>query len=431
MTDRELHKLGEVLRSAREARGVDLARVERDTKIRARYLSALETGDWAELPGAVYTKGFLRNYGAYLGLDGEYLVDLYRLESAAPTTERPTVHAPPRPIAARRSRALVVTPGAIMGALLTVGVAIFIVYLVAEFVTFARTPALVVTQPAGNVAGYDEMEYLIVGVTEPNSRITVDGLRENPTVTADANGNFSIEEALVPGSNVITLVANDPLTGRDSEPVTRTIVVGEASPSPSPGSKGEPATLIRPADGATLRSPVQVTGTAEAGSRQTVTATLVSAARPTIRVVTLSGDEVRLPGRNPAPPDPLELEAGTNGRFGGSIALAPGTWDLTLTAGEGAEPVVRRVTVGIQGGLRGTLRVRGGASYLELDEDGQPKRGVSGRNATAGTLVTLNARESIRIRVGNAGAVHIVVNGIDLGTMGDPGDVVEWRITRR
>jgi cytoskeleton protein RodZ len=85
VTDGELHKLGEVLRTAREAKGVDLARVERDTKIRVRYLTALETGDYAELPGAVYTKGFLRNYGAYLGLDVEYLVDLYRLESAQPT----------------------------------------------------------------------------------------------------------------------------------------------------------------------------------------------------------------------------------------------------------------------------------------------------------------------------------------------------------
>ena len=59
----EVHKLGEVLRAAREAKGVDLARVERDTKIRERYLVALEAGDYRDLPGSVYTKGFLRNYG--------------------------------------------------------------------------------------------------------------------------------------------------------------------------------------------------------------------------------------------------------------------------------------------------------------------------------------------------------------------------------
>ena len=80
MSDGGGHKLGEVLRAAREAKGVDLTRVERDTKIRARYLTALENGGYRDLPSAVYTKGFLRNYGLYLGLDTEYLIDLYRLE---------------------------------------------------------------------------------------------------------------------------------------------------------------------------------------------------------------------------------------------------------------------------------------------------------------------------------------------------------------
>src|SRR5215207_10770380 len=70
------------LAAARERKGVDLVRAERDTKIRVRYLSALERGDYRDLPGAVYTKGFLRNYGAYLGLDPEYLIDLYRIECA-------------------------------------------------------------------------------------------------------------------------------------------------------------------------------------------------------------------------------------------------------------------------------------------------------------------------------------------------------------
>ena len=61
--------LPERLLAARERKGVDLYRAERDTKIRARYLAALERGDYRELPGSVYTKGFLRNYALYLGLD--------------------------------------------------------------------------------------------------------------------------------------------------------------------------------------------------------------------------------------------------------------------------------------------------------------------------------------------------------------------------
>ncbi len=181
MTDGDQNKLGEVLRTAREARDVDLARVERDTKIRARYLQALEDGDYAELPGAVYTKGFLRNYGAYLGLDTEYLVDLYRLESSQPTTEKPTVPTPPRPISTRRSRPLVVTPGVIMAALLTVGVAIFIVYIAVELVTFARTPDLRHHRRRRATCRHTtSWSTRSSARTEPNSRVTVDGLRREP-----------------------------------------------------------------------------------------------------------------------------------------------------------------------------------------------------------------------------------------------------------
>ena len=94
----------------------------------------------------------------------------------------------------------------------------------------------------------------------------------------------------------------------------------------------------------------------------------------------------------------------------------------------GADYVV--VTVDVADGLNGLLRATG-RSYLEIDQDGQPKRGVSGRNVDRGTRVRLAADESLRIRVGNAGAVQLVVNGLDLGRMGESGAVVEWRITRR
>jgi cytoskeletal protein RodZ len=428
VTAQEHNKLGEVLRTAREARGVDLARVERDTKIRARYLTALETGDYGELPGAVYTKGFLRNYGAYLGLDPEYLVDLFRLESSQPSTERLSVPAPPRPIATRR-RSLIVTPGAIWAALLTAVVLGIIIYVGLELVTFSRIPSLEITDPPRDIAGYEEMEYLIVGHTEPNARITVDGLRENPTATADSSGNFEVEVALVPGSNLITLQAYDPLTSRLSAEVSRTILVGEAAPSATPG--GGVVAFNAPREGATVRGSVELAGMAAPDSEVTVAAKLVDAAAPTFRIVSLTGEDVRLPSRAPSAPKPVKLTADGKGKFSGSLSLAPGSWDLTLTGGDDAEPIVRRVKVAVQSGLDGTLTVRGGSSYLELDEDGQPKRKVSGNIATAGARVSLSARQSLRVRVGNAGVVRLVINGIELGAMGDSGDVVEWRVTHR
>ena len=186
----DVHKLGEVLRTAREAKGVDLTRVERDTKIRERYLSALERGDYRDLPGAVYTKGFLRNYGAYLGLDPEYLIDLYRIESAAVAGERPRAPAAPRPLGAgarvhsssRRARSSPRSSRSSVGG--------FVAYLSFEFVNFARTPELRIVDPPGNVNGYTELEITIRGETEPNASVKVSNLPENPTVSADADGSL-------------------------------------------------------------------------------------------------------------------------------------------------------------------------------------------------------------------------------------------------
>jgi cytoskeletal protein RodZ len=235
-----------VLRTAREAKFIDLARVERDTKIRIRYLAALERGDYRDLPEPIYTRGFLRNYGLYLGLDPEYLVDLYRLESGA-GVERPSLPAARRTVAARQGRSLVVSSGALAAAILTVLVVAFVAYLVGEFITFARTPDLRITDPAADVAAWQGSAYTIRGVTEPNSTVTTDGLRQNPTTTADADGAFSVRVNLVPGANVITLVANDPLTGRDSAPVRRTITLVTApNPTPTPSLAPSPTPSVAP-----------------------------------------------------------------------------------------------------------------------------------------------------------------------------------------
>ena len=83
--------IGNLLASERKKKGLEIIDVEHTTGIRAAYLAALEEGRYSALPGDVYVKGFIRNYGNYLGLDGAHLVQLYNdaLQSeaaAAPPT---------------------------------------------------------------------------------------------------------------------------------------------------------------------------------------------------------------------------------------------------------------------------------------------------------------------------------------------------------
>jgi cytoskeleton protein RodZ len=66
------------LRTARTDAGIDIATAEYATKIRSKYLRALESGDWAALPEETAAKSFLRTYGDYLGLDGRALVEVFK-----------------------------------------------------------------------------------------------------------------------------------------------------------------------------------------------------------------------------------------------------------------------------------------------------------------------------------------------------------------
>ena len=86
--------IGASLREARMRQRIDITEAEADTKIRGKYLRALENEEWALLPGPTFVKSFLRTYADYLGLDGRSLVEEFKLKY-----ERPEMQAiaPPRP----------------------------------------------------------------------------------------------------------------------------------------------------------------------------------------------------------------------------------------------------------------------------------------------------------------------------------------------
>jgi cytoskeleton protein RodZ len=72
-------EIGATLREARMRQRIDISEVEVETKIRAKYLRALENEEWDLLPGTTYVKSFLRTYAEALGLDGRLLVEEYKL----------------------------------------------------------------------------------------------------------------------------------------------------------------------------------------------------------------------------------------------------------------------------------------------------------------------------------------------------------------
>ncbi|HYY76988.1 MAG TPA: RodZ domain-containing protein [Gaiellaceae bacterium] len=82
-----MFEIGNSLREARLRQGLELPRIETETKIRGKYLRALEEERFDVLPGDTYVKGFLRTYAEYLGLDGQLYLDEYN--SRFTTAEEP------------------------------------------------------------------------------------------------------------------------------------------------------------------------------------------------------------------------------------------------------------------------------------------------------------------------------------------------------
>jgi cytoskeletal protein RodZ len=74
--------IGDSLREARARRGLSSAEVQKGIRIRERYLTALEEERWELLPGEAYTKGFLRTYAEFLGLDGNLYIEEYNAQIA-------------------------------------------------------------------------------------------------------------------------------------------------------------------------------------------------------------------------------------------------------------------------------------------------------------------------------------------------------------
>ncbi|HET9677871.1 MAG TPA: helix-turn-helix domain-containing protein [Solirubrobacterales bacterium] len=98
--------VGSKLREARTRRKLSLADAEAATKIRPRYLQAIESEDWDQLPGDIYARAFIRTYGRFLGLDGEWLAEEQRRQrgAARPGERLPRVDPRPRPVVRDRGR---------------------------------------------------------------------------------------------------------------------------------------------------------------------------------------------------------------------------------------------------------------------------------------------------------------------------------------
>lgn len=105
--------LGQLLKSARESRGLTIAQIAGETRIGQRVLESIERDDYRKLPGGIFNRAFIRAYAREVGVDAEYGVVLYERTQR----EQSGVHLAPHD---HKVEALVVAAGGLLALLLAV-----------------------------------------------------------------------------------------------------------------------------------------------------------------------------------------------------------------------------------------------------------------------------------------------------------------------
>ena len=425
------------LAAARERKGVDLIRAERDTKIRVRYLSALERGDYRDLPGAVYTKGFLRNYAIYLSLDPEDVLRQWRRERGDQVGPEPVI-VPPRPLE-EPSRPLNFSPSVVVAALLTAGVVLFFIYLSSQLLRYSKPPDLVVSNPATAVFAVDEdaTSFRLAGTSTPGATVTIKaaGQTEPIRVTALASGEWSFQVDLRRGQNRFDIGAINPETGKASE-TPRTVVITV----PFLVFQAPTLVMTQPVEGTTYgNGAIAVEGTTTNAKTVTVTTAFLGApgatGAPPTQAPPTAAPPTTAPGASPGASPGATPEPGTtvNVAEDGSFSLPPleltaGRWAITVTAtsteGKTAS-LTRQISVDYSG-VNLVVSIRGGPAWVKVWIDGKLQGGGGGTVYQSGKTLTFSGKSSVEVRTGSSGVTRFTLNGVSLGTLGKAGVPETW-----
>ena len=187
--------LGQKLKRARKRLKFEVSEIEIQTKIRSKYIEALENDDFADLPADAYTRGFVTRYAKFLGLDENKSMEEYlRQRSKYRDSDSDYI----RPKGNIKEVGFVVTPKLFAPISMGIVVLSLFTYLAFQISGFAAAPELSISSPNNNsVLEVENIE--IKGTTNQQADVSVN----DQLIQVSSDGTFSADYKLLPGINVI------------------------------------------------------------------------------------------------------------------------------------------------------------------------------------------------------------------------------------
>ncbi len=192
--------VGQILRETRVKGAIAFEEIEKKTKIRIKYLKAIESDDYHQLPGGkVVAKGFIKNYGEYLGLSSENLLANFRRDFGQEQKGQVLPRGIYKPLG---KIGFSWTPRVTMVAIILFFIFIFILFLGYQFFLFLGPPKLQVTVPSENQV-IQESVVEIGGRSDNDASVYIN----EALISLDEQGNFSELINLTSGENLIRIEA--------------------------------------------------------------------------------------------------------------------------------------------------------------------------------------------------------------------------------
>ncbi len=196
--------VGSKLKLARRRKKLSIEQAEEGTKVRAKYLKAIESDDWREFPSRIYVLGYVRRYAEYLDLESKKILSEFEAEFGR------SWHGPKiKKTQKRLFENVVITPKLIIGVLAFIFIFALVSYIVFSINKFSRPPEVTIIHPVEEVVL--DKNILIEGKTLDTAIVEIN----SQLVNVSDDGAFSQKVELIEGLNIFEIKAKNRL-GKES-----------------------------------------------------------------------------------------------------------------------------------------------------------------------------------------------------------------------